>query len=210
MALVVFVISVVGLVAMEGRSIEAQKLAVEIRQAERIAQEEMANLHSRGFVDLLRYDFAGQTNPSFPYDDSNVPPADRLRDLSRSFVPDGAGQALRVRDNFLVFRTVRLQVDPNAVPNVSNPPILPPLDDPNATSDLPNILGVELEVLVLWIDRTNPTFPPPASAQVVNLEPDNIDPLSANFQPWVNHVRLRTTRINDVVVGVAAGGGTGP
>lgn len=208
MALVVFVISVVGLVAMEGRSIEAQKLAVEIRQAERIAQEEMANLLSRGFIDLLRYDFAGNTGPSFPYDDDNVPPNERLRDLSRSFVPDGAGNPLRVRDNFLVFRTVRLQVDPNAVPNVSNPPILPPLDDPNATSDLPNILGVELEVLVLWIDRTNPTFPPPADARVVDLLPDMIDPTSANFKPWVNHVRLRTTRINDVVLG--SGGGTGP
>ncbi len=208
MALVVFVISVVGLVAMEGRSIEAQKLAVEIRQAERIAQQEMADLMARGFVDVLRYDFAGVSNPTFPYDDGNVPPEQRLRDLSRSFVPDGAGNALRVRDNFLVFRTVRLQVDPNAVPSVSNPPILPPLDDPQATSDLPNILGVELEVLVLWIDRTNPTFPPPADARVVDLQPDMIDPTSANFKPWVNHVRLRTTRINDVVIG--GGGGSGP
>ncbi len=200
-ALVVFVISVVGLVAMEARSMEAQKVAVEIRQAERIAQEEMNELKARGFLELLRYDFAGGQNPAFPYDDTGVPPAQRLRDLRRAFVPDGAGDRLRVADNFIVFRTVDMMADPNAVPSVTNPPVLPPLNDPGATSDLPNILGLELEVLVLCIDRTNPTFPPPPNAKVEDLVPAMIDPTDANFAPWVNFVRHRTVRINDVAVG---------
>ena len=200
-ALVVFVISVVGLVAMEGRSIEAQKVAVEIRQAERIAQEEMNEIKARGFLELLRYDFGGGLNPAFPYDDSAVPPNQRLRDLRRAFVPDGAGGRLVVQDNFIVFRTVDLVADPNAVPSVTNPPVLPPLNDPGAASDIPNIMGLEIEVLVLWIDRTNPTFPPPPDAKVQDLVPSMIDPTDANFAPWVNFVRHRTVRMNDVVVG---------
>ena len=73
-ALVVFAISVVGLVALESRSIDSQRAAAQLREAERIAQQEMAALTSRGFLELIARDFAGNDNPAFPYDDSGVDP----------------------------------------------------------------------------------------------------------------------------------------
>lgn len=204
-ALVVFVISVVGLVSMEARSIEAQKAATEIRAAERIAQLEMAEITSRGFYDLLRVDFGGNVGPGFPYDDTAVPVAQRLRDHVRNFTTDGQGNTLGgVQNNFQVFRTVDMVVDGNAVPLVSNPPILPANDAAKWTEgsggDLPNILGVEIEVLVLWVDRSNPAFPPPANAQAATLTPNMMNPLDANYAPWVGHVMLRTVRVNDALV----------
>ena len=55
-ALVVFAISVVGLVALESRSIDSQRAASQLREAERIAQQEMAALRDRyrGLADDVR------------------------------------------------------------------------------------------------------------------------------------------------------------
>lgn len=210
-ALVVFVISVVGLVAMEARSIEAQRGAAEIRAAERIAQLEMQELESRGFYDLLSKDFVGNPNPSFPYADHPLggaavtPVNQRLRTFQRNFSAAPNDLTLGgVANNFLVFRRVNMVVDQNAVVGVSNPPLLPADDknkwDPNQQQDIINILGVELEVVVMWIDRTNPSYPPPADAIIQNVQPDFIDPTSQNYKTWVGHVRLRTVRVNDIAM----------
>lgn len=89
-ALAVFAISVVGLVALEARSMESQRAARDIRDGERIAQEVMAELNSEGFLQLIGQDFAGNLNPSLPYDDLLVPAAQRLRDQNRppADIPD--------------------------------------------------------------------------------------------------------------------------
>ena len=71
-ALLVFAIAVVGLVALESRSIEAQKASVEIREAERIAQDVMADVQAQGFLQRVMQDFAGNENPAFPYDDTAI------------------------------------------------------------------------------------------------------------------------------------------
>ena len=204
-ALVIFVISVVGLVSMQARSIEAQKAATEIRSAERISQVEMQELMSRGFFDLLAADFEGAT-AQFPYDDSNVAIAGRMRDQIRNFAADANGDPLGgVEQAFQTFRTVRIVVDPNAVPAVSSPSPLLPLTiaerfESGKSGDLPNIWGLELEVLVMWVDRSNPAYPPPASAKASTLVPANIDPVNAAYKPWVGHVRLRTNRANNILM----------
>ena len=69
LALVVFVVGVVGMTAMQSRGIEAQRAAVEIREAERVGQRIMADLQSRGFGELVTTDFGGGGN-SPPYEDS--------------------------------------------------------------------------------------------------------------------------------------------
>ncbi len=205
-ALVVFVISVVGLVSMQARSLEAQKAATEIRTAERLAQREVQDILSRGFYDMLRFDFGGGTVTQFPYNDDGVNVAQRLRGQAKNFAADATGKTLGgIQDSFQVYRTVDMVVDGTATPVVSNPPNLPDNDSQKYQNgnggDMPNILALEIEVLVMWVDRSNPAFPPPATATAASLKPENIDPLdAANFQPWVGHVRLRTVRVNDVLV----------
>ncbi|MEM9459828.1 MAG: prepilin-type N-terminal cleavage/methylation domain-containing protein [Myxococcota bacterium] len=204
-ALAVFAISVVGLVALEARSIESHRASREIREAERIAQEVMADLRGRGFLQLLQQDFQGQPNPSFPYDDQLVDPEQRLRDMNRppADVPLDDNVVGSVRGTFVVFQQVDWIVDPLAVPN--NPPNADPTTDPN---DIGFIHGLTLEVLVMWIDKTNPAYPPPADLQVVDLIPEMTDPEEPDFRPYVGNVRLRTVRVNDIVLFSA--GGTGP
>ena len=196
-ALVVFAISVVGLVAMESRSIDAQRAANEIREAERVAQEAMAELASRGFLELIQVDFAGNPTPTLPYDDSELDDDLRLSDFRRAPADvDPASAAANVpgsvRSVYAVFRLVDLIAAANAAPPVSNPPLVP--------NDLPNVLGLELEVAVLWIDRSNPTYPAPEDATPATLTLDMIDPNDSEYQPWVRSVQLRTVRINDVIM----------
>jgi prepilin-type N-terminal cleavage/methylation domain-containing protein len=196
-ALVVFAISVVGLVAMESRSLGAQRAANEIREAERVAQDAMAELSSRGFLELLQFDFSGAAVVSLPYDDSAVPAEDRLADYRRApadIDPQSSEANVpgSVRSVYAVFRRVDVVSDASAVPAVSNPPLLP--------ADLPNVFGLELEVTVLWIDRSNPLYQPPADATPESLTLDMIDTESGNYQPWVRSVQLRTVRINDVIM----------
>lgn len=207
-ALAVFAISVVGLVALESRSFEAQRASREIREAERIAQEAMADLRSRGFMQLLQQDFNGGLNPTFPYDDQLVAPALRQRDMSRppADIPPEEEVPGSVRDSFIVFRRVDWVTTPGSVP--SNPPIVDLLDPAN---EVGSIDALELEVVVLWIDHTNPAYPPPAELRVTDLVPAMTDPENPEFRPYVGNVRLRTVRVNDVfVTPPAAAGGTGP
>lgn len=186
-ALVVFAISVVGLVALESRSIEAQRAAVELREAERVAQSAMAELESRSFLELVSLNFQGTPVTTLTYDDSQVPAAQRLAhyrrppaDIDENTLVPGA-----VNDKYLVFRRVQM---------ISNP--LAPAPAPPFT-DGEQIQAVLLEVTVLWIDGTNPVFPPPASARTEALTLDDLDPVES---PWVRSVQLRTIRAFDATI----------
>lgn len=205
-ALAVFAISVVGLVALESRSIESQRASREIREAERIAQEAMADLRSRGFLQLLQQDFAGGFSPAFPYDDQLVPAAQRLRDMSRppADIPANEDVVGSVRGSFLVFRRVDWVTTPGAVP--ANPPNVDVLDPAN---EIGLVDALELQVVVLWIDDTNPSYPAPADLQVTDLVPAMTDPEDPEFRPYVGNIRLRTVRVNDVLV-TSPEEGTGP
>ncbi|MCX4242796.1 prepilin-type N-terminal cleavage/methylation domain-containing protein [Paraliomyxa miuraensis] len=206
-ALAVFAISVVGLVALESRSIESQRASRELREGERIAQETMADLYGKGFLQLLSQDFAGNANPSFPYDDQLVAANERQRSMSRppADIPDDEAVVGEVRGSFLVFRRVDWVTTPGAVPG--NPPSVDPLDPDN---EIGQVNALELEVVVLWIDHTNPGYPPPEGLQVTDLVPAMTDPQDPEFRPYVGNVRLRTVRVNDVVLVASDDGGTGP
>ena len=204
-ALAVFAISVVGLVALESRSIESQRASREIREGGRIAQEAMAELQNQGFLQLLQRDFTGGAPSSFPYDDQLVAAADRLRDMSRppADIPLTEDVVGSVRSSFIVYRRVDLVVDPGDVP--PNPPNADPLDPSN---DISSVGGLELEVLVMWIDHTNPSYPPPDGLLVTDLLPNMADPDDPDFRPYVGHVTLRTVRVNDAFL--PDPGATGP
>lgn len=197
--LVVFAISIVGLVAMQSRSIEAERAANEIRNAQRIAEEAMAELQSRGFNDLVNFDFLGAANPdpTNPYDDWGVPATQRIRDFRRPPVdePQTYDMPGSVRNSYIVFRRVTFVCDTNPA-------------NPCVAGDPTTVLGLNLEVIVLWVDTTNPAFPPPAGLTVATVDPSMIDPTSPTFEPFVGHVELYTYRANDGR-GPAAGGGTG-
>jgi prepilin-type N-terminal cleavage/methylation domain-containing protein len=189
-ALVIFAISVVGLVALESRSIESHKSSAQIREAERTAQEAMAELASRSFLELVVWDFEGNPNPAFPYDDRNLDVEQRLRSF-RSPPADTDVVAMGgIGGQFIVFRTVDWIFDPQMPPN--NPP------DPSEVNAL------VLDVTVMWIDDSNPGFPPPADARVQDLLPSMIIPGDPTFAPHVGHVQLRTVRVNDAVLSTIA------
>lgn len=205
-ALAVFAISVVGLVALESRSMESQRAARDLRDGERVAQEVMSEMKSRGFVELVSQDFQGGANPSFPYDDTAVPVAQRMRDQSRppADMPDTQDVIGSVRGNYVVFRTVDIEVDPNNAP--SSPPILP--------DQLPLISAVVFDVIVLWIDDTNSAYPPPAGLPTTALLPEMTDPTEPAFRPYVGSVHLRYVKANDAILepfdaATSTGGGSG-
>lgn len=189
-AIVIFAISIVGLVAMEARSAEAQRASSLLRDAERVAQEEMADLQSRGFTQLLTYDFEGNPPALLPYDDANLL---RQRDFRRppADLPDATNVPGSIRGSFLVVRSVDWVVSTTNPPS-ANPPVLP--------TDLPLVNALRLEVTVMWIDDSNPTMPPPENLLVTNLTLSMIDPASGDFRPYVGAVQLRTIRTNDSVV----------
>lgn len=204
-ALAVFAISVVGLVALESRSMESQRASREIREGERIAQEAMADLRSHGFLQLLQQDFTGGSNPTFPYDDQLVPAAQRQRDMSRppADIPASEDVVGSVRGSFIVFRRVDWVTTPGSVP--ANPPNVDVLDPAN---EIGMVDALELQVVVLWIDDTNPAYPAPAELLVTDLVPAMTDPEDPEFRPYVGNVRLRTVRVNDVLVTAPVAGGT--
>lgn len=173
-ALMVFIIAVVGLVAMESRGIEAQRASMETRQGERLAQEIMSELLATSYAELVEFDFAGGQNPNLPYDDASLGTWE-TRDYGA--VPNATGErppGLRA-DFFWVGREIdRWPANGLGAPN-----------------------AIQVEVTVLWIDYTNPAFPPPADVDVEDLVPDNLDPTSPNFLPFVRGVQLRTVRVND-------------
>ncbi|MFV8756613.1 type IV pilus modification PilV family protein [Nannocystaceae bacterium ST9] len=173
-SLVVFVIAVVGLVAMESRGIEAQRASMETREAERIAQEVMAELMATSYGELVEYDFAGNPNPGIPYDDASLGTW-TMRDYGA--VPNATGErAPGVRADFYwIGRTIdRWPANGAGTP-----------------------IAITIDVIVMWIDYTNPAFPPPANIDVDDLSPGYLDPASADYQPWVRGIRLRTVRVDD-------------
>jgi prepilin-type N-terminal cleavage/methylation domain-containing protein len=192
-AIVIFAISIVGLVAMEARSAEAQRASSLLRDGERIAQEVMADLQAQGFTQLLTYDFEGNPPPALPYDDTDIPADSRLRDFRRPPVdqPDATNVPGSIRGSFIVVRRVDWVVSA-ATPPSANPPVLP--------TDLPLVNALLLDVTVMWIDDSNPTMPPPEDLVVTGLTPSMIDPTSVDFRPYVGAVQLRTIRANDAVV----------
>jgi hypothetical protein len=173
-SLVVFVIAVVGLVAMESRGIEAQRGSMETREAERIAQETMAELLATSFAELVEFDFAANPNPGIPYDDMTLGTW-TLRDYGE--VPNATGERApgQRSDFYWVGRAVgRWPINGAGTP-----------------------VAVTIDVFVLWIDFTNPAMPPPANVDVGDLNPNFLDPASPDYQPWVRGVRLRTVRVDD-------------
>lgn len=191
-AIVIFAISVVGLVAMEARSAEAQRASSLLREGERVAQDTMADLTSRGFVQLLTYDFAGALGPTIPYNDTAIDPFTRLRDFRRppADIPDATVVPASIRGSFIVWRQVDWITDVANAP--ANPPVFP--------DDIPRVNALVVDVTVMWIDDSNPTMPPPAGLTVDTLTPDMVDPGSVTFAPYVGAVQLRTVRSNDAVV----------
>ncbi len=178
-ALLIFAISVVGLVAMEARGIEAQRAANEVRDAERLAQQVMADMLARGFDEFVQRDFAGAANPVFPYGDTTAtamsanyhsPPVD-----STSATPGS------VQGVYRVFRRVDRY----------------PANAAQPAGSANGVDALTFEVIVLWLDYSNPLLPPPETAKVGDLKPEMIDPTNAEFQTYVAHVRLRTVRMND-------------
>jgi hypothetical protein len=185
-AIVLFAISIVGLVAMEARSAEAQRASGLLREGERIAQETMADLQSRGFVELLQYDFAGNLGPTLPYSDSaqrdyRRPPAD---------IATTTNVVGSIRGSYMVVRSVDMVFDPANAP--ANPPDL--------ATEVPLVNALVLDVTVMWLDDSNPTMPPPETATVGGLTVGMIDPTNVAFVPYVAAVQLRTVRANDAVV----------
>ncbi len=198
-ALVVFAISVVGLVALESRSIESQKAARELREGERIAQEVMSDLNARGFMQLIEMDFQGVANPTFPYDDQAVAAVDRLRalglppadvDQTDEAALAAAGHTSVTQGQYIVFRTVDMVTDPTDEP--SNPPVL--------GTDEGRINALTFDVAVLWLDYSNPTYPPPTGLETTDLVPEMTDPTDPEFRPYVSYVRLRNVRTNDAIL----------
>lgn len=191
-AIVIFAISVVGLVAMEARSAEAQRASSLLREGERVAQDTMADLSSRGFVQLLSYDFAGTPGPTLPYNDNAIDPFTRLRDFRRppADIPDATVVPASIRGSFIVWRQVDWVQDP----------VTPPTNPPDLALDIPHVNALVIDVTVMWIDDSNPTMPPPASMTVDQLTPDMVDPGSVTFAPYVGAVQLRTVRSNDAIV----------
>jgi type II secretory pathway pseudopilin PulG len=173
-ALIVFIVAVVGLVAMESRGIEAQRASMETREGERLAQEVMAELMATSFDELAEYDFAGGQLPALPYDDVSLQTFE-LRDYGA--VPNATGE--RAPGTRVNFYWVGRRIDRWPLNGIGIPDAL------------------QLEVTVLWIDYTNPAFPPPADIGVDDLIPQNLDPAQPNYLPFVRGVQLRTVRVND-------------
>lgn len=189
-AIVLFAISVVGLVAMDARSAEAQRAASLLRDGERIAQEEMAELAAAGFVELLSVDFAGNAGPGLPYVDT--PATAPIRDFRRppADLPNSTNVPGSIRGSFMVVRSVDWVYD------IANAPANPP----DLATELSRINALVLDVTVMWIDDSNPAFPPPASLTTSGLTPSMVDSASVDFAPYVGSVKLRTVRANDAVV----------
>ena len=173
-ALIVFIVAIIGLVAMESRGIEAQRASMETREGERLAQAVMAELMATSYGELMEYDFAGNPSPALPYTDVAL---DTWQTRDYGAVPNATGErAPGMRADFF---WVGRKVDRWPANSLGTPDAL------------------QLEVTVLWIDYTHPAFPPPAGVDVSDLVTDNLDPASPDYLPWVRGVQLRTVRVND-------------
>ena len=193
LSIVVFTISIVGVVAVQRATLASQENAMQMRAAQRIAQHEIEEFKAVGFNEHVAWDFLGTANPNFPYDDLQVVRTAPYRGapVDVDWSSPGAGDPIPpgMRPNH--YRVVRRM---NVIPNGVVP-----------AGDVDLVNALHFDVWVLWIDH-NPSFPPPAAAQVQTLVPENIDPTSAAFQPWAKGVHLSTVRANDGSSDSAAAG----
>ena len=174
-SLIVFIVAVVGLVAMESRGIEAQRASMETREGERLAQEVMAELMATSFDELVDLRLRGRPKPHLPYDDVNLDTWD-LRDYGS--VPNATGErAPGTRDRLLLGRAHN---QPLARQRASAPPT-----------------PIQLEVTVL-VDRLHqPGLPAARRHRRRGSRARNLDPANPNYLPCVRGVQLRTVRVND-------------
>jgi hypothetical protein len=150
----------------------------------------MQELLSKGYLELIARDFEGNPNPSFPYDDSGVNAGNRLHHFRRppADIATTADVIGARPGQYIAFRTVDWVVD--ATVGVPNPPLGQVFD----------VHALELDVLVMWIDDTNPSMPPPEGQRTIDLLPAMTIPGDSAYAPHVHYVRLRTVRVNDAVL----------
>jgi len=177
-SLLVFIVSVGGIVAMESKGLEVQIASRQLREAEGMAQSLMIEAQTTGFADLVQRDVTG--NPGvLPYDDMIG-----LRDFSAvpmDIDPDEVGTGVQ-KNFYWVGRRVSQVMLPGSVPAGNDPSLVDAL---------------QIEIFVLWLDVSNTVNPPPADLTVADLVPENIIAGDADFSPWVQGVHLRTVRLND-------------
>jgi len=158
-SMIVFMIAMVGLVALENRAIDAQRASMEIREAERIAQRVMSEMQTTGFDGLVVQDFADNLNPEFPYDDENL---DTYRLIDYGGVPadrDSGGDDPSVPGIRPQFFWVGRSIERF------------PTSDPQPGGDPELVDALQLRVDVLWIDFSNPQFPPPIPPRWMTFGP---------------------------------------
>ena len=178
MSLAIFVIAISGIIAMESKSLEAQAAAKYLREGERIAQRLMSQSQAAGFVDLVARDAMGAPGP-LPHDDiiGLFSFSDAPADIGAGTMRPGS------KPNFYIAgRRVQQVMFDGSVP---------------AGTDASLVDAVTIDVYVLWIDDSNPSYPPPADVLVEDLRLANITAGDPDFAPWVQGVHLRTVRLND-------------
>ena len=181
-SLVVFIIAVVGLVATQARGVEAQQAAYEIREAERVGSQVMEDLKATNFVELSSRDFIGNATAysgtaGLPlYQDTNTTATiANYGDVPRSDVNDDVPG---LRPGFYkVWRRVY--------------PV------PSNAASVTAATGVQLEVIVMWIDVGNSQLNPLGATNIASIDPTYVTPGQANFNPRVRHVTLRTLKLDD-------------
>ena len=186
LSIVVFTVSVVGVVSMQRATYASQENAMQTRSAQRIAQEELEEMMASGFNQFVAVDLFGLVTPSFPYDDRQAARMFPYRgapvdvDWNALSPTDPIPPGLRMNH----YRVVR-RVD-------SVPSGIDPSGDPTA------IDAISLQVWVLWTDH-NPSFPPPAGVTAATLLPENTDPTDAAYLPYARGIHLSTIIANDGV-----------
>ena len=185
LSIVVFTISIVGIVALQRVSLSADHNSSILREGQRLGANEMEHLLARSFNDLLELDLLGQDNPTFPYDDLALTRMFPYRgvpmDVDWSTIGTGDSLPPGLRQN--QFRVVR---------RVSALDIGPPNSN---TLSVP-IQGLQLEVWVLWLDH-HPSAPAPTALTSQQLSPSMLDPTSNDFRPYVQGIHLTSIRAND-------------
>lgn len=183
LSIIVFTISVVGIVSMQRAALASEASAAVLRAAQRLGSNQMEELQGRSFNDLVEFDFYGNANPTYPFDDLDLPRTFPYRgapvdiDWSGAGIGDPLPPGMRA-NNFRVARKISaLPVDANPV-------------------DAILVQAIQLEVWVLWLDY-QPSTPVPELVTVDQLLPSMNDPVDANYRSYVQGIHLTTVRAND-------------
>jgi type II secretory pathway pseudopilin PulG len=183
LSIIVFTISVVGIVSMQRASIASENSAGVLRAGQRLGTNQMEELQSRSFNDLVEFDFLGSPDPAYPFDDLQLvrlfPYRGAPMDIDWGTAGPAAGLPPGMRQNH--YRVVR---------RIS---ALPEGVSPGVAID---VQAVQLQVWVLWLDY-QPSTPAPEVLTVGQLTPDMLDSTSSNFRPYVQGIHLTTVRAND-------------